>query len=244
MEYKRLLGFCPICDLKLKPHFPEFLYCPHCYSLYRIPTVKRWTAKEYWELYGNRSQLQNELDTDFLHYKRLTDFTYLYERDEVFRGKELTTIYSYGGGFPKCESIIFKSKKIIVYDFIIDFYKNNPLLKYFQEKFQPPEIEWREEIPESLVLQNDELLTAVHFLEHQEVEEMINLLNGIKGKIFIYQPNPLTAHSSDWFHFSPDHFSLLSPDAMSRLLKNAGFQILTQKSYAFDFYILAQGGKK
>jgi len=213
------------------PYFGIFLTCPECGSKFR--EGKEWSKdeyiKDYFEDRKQRFPWLSELTSDYQHYQ-----VFLISIGDVPFKRKWNIIHSLGGGFPKLESIL-KPNKIIVYDICAEEYMLLPsyIWDFFKQKYQPPQIIYKDKI-EDIEVGEDDLITACHFFEHLEMENIIRLLKSLRGYLLIYQPNPETFYSPNWFFAHEDHISLLSPLAWERIFKEFGWDILYFTRYSED----------
>ncbi len=152
-------------------------------------------------------------------------------------------IWSIGGGHPQLESFI-RARTVTVLDPQADRYAN--LHHVFDEVFRPDaEVEYRNgRIPDhEIATEPGSLITFVHVLEHLELADVAEALAWAgrgPSDVLIYQPNPDASTCSSWFHWSPEHITLIGLGRLLQLMRDSGIQPTVWFPYCDDLFIWAR----
>jgi len=152
---------------------------------------------------------------------------------------EFHTVADIVGGHPKLASIMNVCGDVTVYDQYAEMYEG--LHAEFLDRYpMKAKVKYEEKtITHHNFTPNAELAICSHILEHLSVKQIRRLLGNLEtDKIVVYGPNVARANSRNWLHFRPnDHRTFATMDAMSGLLKEAGFKIVQATSYHEDYLI-------
>jgi len=146
-----------------------------------------------------------------------------------------------GGGHPKLASVMNVSE-VTVYDAMSSVYKKTH--KDFLELYPTDaKIEYKKaQITHGNFSPNAEVGIMCHVLEHLTVEQIARLLENIEvNKVLIYGPNIDRARNERWIHYRPsDHITFCTLEAMSKLVKDAGYTIKIAEHHRDDYLIFAE----
>jgi|GEM_PF-7114589 len=246
-----LQTICPSCQSRLRESLvnENYLVCPSCETLYRkrdeSVTPEDNTIKESY-----RERAISILRSDKAHYEGLYCNPFIVEK---FRIPLLNRdwILSIGGGHPKLESYL-SPKRIDVCDLfpevyletICDFrqiYNYDGLIQYHRVRvdgtFLPA-------VPERA---RNGLISFVHFLEHLDYDQTIQVLKNLPPHMdtVIYGPNSeKKPMSRDWIHMRPkDHLTLIPLKRMREILLAMGYTIRYDTMYSDDMLIFFNTAK-
>jgi hypothetical protein len=240
----QIIELCLFCDAVMDEYQinPNYMRCPACNTLHAksLPDLSMYKTGEFRQFY--EKVLVERTNGDVGHYNRLVgqkEFT------DALQHLSINTMYAFGGGFPKLESY-FSPNKIVVYDMMADLYITH--MEMFRNLFQnaPNDIEVKDEIItpaliESIDFSNNDAITFIHFLEHLTPKEIKSLLISIPKDIviIIYQPEITTIRNSQWWHFDPQHITLVGVDNFIQIIKQwFDIEIITNWKYSDDFMLI------
>lgn len=135
---------------------------------------------------------------------------------------------------------------------VFDLYSKNylTLLDDFKVIYECDisKIKWKEinispKIIKKADIKHNDLLAFVHFLEHFDQDEFIDLLSTALSKasnILIYQPEMSLNRNLTWMHFNEQHKTLISIDMLSNWVGKRGFDVITAIKHDEDFFLYAK----
>lgn len=240
---------CPSCQSELRESLicKNYLACPYCETLFR-KKEESINPRENCIKESYRKRAIDILNADKGHYEAFYSNPVIVEK---FRIPLLYKDYvlAIGGGHPKLESYL-KPKKIEICDFSPEVYMET--LDDFRVLYNfYGQIEYRRiEIDESYLLPvlpdaANSLITFVHFLEHLDYELIVRLLEILPSKtdVCIYGPNSETKPmGKDWFHFSPQHLTLIPLKRFREIVLDMGYIIKYDAAFAQDMLIFFNTG--
>lgn len=183
------------------------------------------------------------LDSDKPHYERLRKV--LPDKDPGALEMEFDLCVSVGGGHPKLESLL-NVERVRVIDGQANDYKSlhveyqsrygSKLRVTYQQRWLAPERLFPAKS------KSPDLVTFVHFLEHQTPEEITGYLNACADarvrSIIVYGPNIAKAKDLDWIHFRPqDHRTFLTLEAIRELMQFAGYSVESAFEFSDDYWV-------
>lgn len=239
-----MLSKCKVCggDLIVSEFNDSYQKCLNCNS-YFLTNVMDFDSDFYSNEYFDNMDYERILRNDKAHYDLFLSNIGFDIKETV---KDITTIHSFGGGFPKLETLISNYKNIIVYDFIADKYEENMNLFYqYYPKNNNTFIFQKIDILKNTYIfhknNSDNLFTFIHFFEHFTYEDTIKILSQLVlasnsyKYILIYQPNSNAIKSSNWVHFRKEHITLIPFQKFSEILSKF-FNVMFQKEYFDDMF--------
>lgn len=241
---------CPSCDTGLREFMinGDYFVCPFCETLFR-KSEESIRPEEACIKESYRERAITILNSDKTHYEGLYCNPFIVEK---FRIPLLNRdwILSIGGGHPKLESYL-RPKRIEVCDLfpevyletIDDFrqiYNYGGLIQYHRVSvdgaFLPA-------VPDY----GHGLITFVHFLEHLDYDQTIQVLRNLPPHMdaVIYGPNSeKKPMSRDWIHMRPqDHLTLIPLKRMREILSAMGYTIRYDTMYSDDMLIFFNTGE-
>ncbi|MBW1780219.1 MAG: hypothetical protein JRL30_05725 [Deltaproteobacteria bacterium] len=240
---------CPSCQFGLREFLinTDYLACPHCETLFR----KREESIDPREACVKESYRERAIEIlrlDKGHYEAFYSNPVIVEK---FRIPLLYKDYvlAMGGGHPKLESYL-KPKHIEICDYFPDVYLET--LDYFRELYdyhghigyQRIEIDGSYSFPD-LPSPANSLITFVHFLEHLSYEPTVRLLKILPSNtdVCIYGPNSeIKPMGKNWFHFSPQHLTLIPLKRLKEILLDMGYLIKYDTAFGQDMLIFFNTG--
>jgi hypothetical protein len=243
---------CPSCDIGLREFIinENYLVCPCCETLFR-KSDESISPKEACIRESYRERAITILNSDKTHYENLYCDPFIVEKFSIPL-LDRDWILSIGGGHPKLESYL-KPKRIDICDLFPEVYMQSMddfrrlynydgVIQYHRVKidgaFTPP-------VPEAT--QNG-LITFVHFLEHLEYDQAIQVLKNLPRHtdVVIYGPNSeKKPMGREWIHMRPkDHLTLIPLKRFRQILSAMKYEIRYDTPYSDDMLILfntAQG---
>lgn len=183
------------------------------------------------------------LKNDLPHYKGLIHFLQI--NFPTLLNKKYDQIYAFGGGLPKFESFL-NCSKVKIFDGIANIY--GQFEEIFRELYNyHGSMEYEKTIINSELLkrvdydfEKNNLITFIHFLEHQTLQDVKDLMLSLPKDtdVLIYGPNVATAKDTSWIHFRPkDHNILIPLAAQVKMLEEMCYEIIYSISYSDDLLI-------
>jgi hypothetical protein len=241
---------CPSCHTGLREFIinENYLVCPCCETLFR-----KWdesiSPKEDCVKESYRERAITILNSDKMHYENLYCNPFIVEK---FRIPLLNRdwILSIGGGHPKLESYLNPARIEIcdlfpqVYLETIDEFRR--LYNYYGDiHYHPVKIDAAFTFPAPADT-NKGLITFVHFLEHLEYDQAVQVLENLPRQtdVAIYGPNSeKKPMDCDWIHMRPkDHLTLIPLKRLREILSAMKYEIRYDTPYSDDLLILFSTG--
>ncbi|MBW1784915.1 MAG: hypothetical protein JRL30_29755 [Deltaproteobacteria bacterium] len=190
------------------------------------------------------------LNSDKTHYENLYCNPFIVEK---FRIPLLNRdwILSIGGGHPKLESYL-KPDRIDIYDLFPEVYLET--LDDFRQVYDYyGTIQYHRVKMDACLLPNasldsqNGLITFVHFLEHLNYEQAMQILKNLPPNtdVVIYGPNSeKKPMSPDWIHMRPkDHLTLIPLKSLREILSAMKYEIRYETPYSDDLLVFFNTGE-
>lgn len=198
------------------------------------------------------TKLTQNMKNDITHYNSLYNKLHT-EAVSLFNTK-YDICYAFGGGIPKFESYL-NVEDIVVVDGMAEFYKSysgdfrvlydyTGALKYINSIISSYTIS---EFPRDLSKKT--LFTFIHILEHQTLDEHIDILKNLpKGiDVLVYGPNISKAKSAGWVHIQKwilDHNTFIPYRKFLEILTGFNYEIYFNTEYSDDLLFYFNTGEK